>query len=202
MSNAEAPRYKIVFLGEINVGKTSIIMRFMYNTFETNYEATIGIDFLHKIVTVANQKVRLQLWDTAGQERFRSLLPSYIRDSHIIMVCYDVTNMDSFARVDHWIADIRKERGEEVLVCIVGNKTDLEGERVVTTQMGQQKADDYEGVLFFETSAKDKTNVNELFYSMACKIVELRPLPPSLPSNFGLRPGGKGGSSLSSKCGC
>merc|ERR1711975_168330 len=90
-ANASAPavkssvkglsKYKLVFLGEQAVGKTSIITRFMYDTFDNNYQATIGIDFLSKTMYLEDRTVRLQLWDTAGQERFRSLIPSYIRDS-------------------------------------------------------------------------------------------------------------------------
>merc|ERR1719461_1827128 len=81
-------KYKLVFVGDSNVGKTSIISRFMYDHFDSNYDATIGIDFLAKTHTVGDKTVRLQLWDTAGQERFRSLIPSYIRDSSVAVVVY------------------------------------------------------------------------------------------------------------------
>ncbi|WFD49546.1 Ras- protein Rab-6B [Malassezia furfur] len=89
-------KFKLVFLGEQSVGKTSLITRFMYDTFDANYQATIGIDFLSKTMYLDDRTVRLQLWDTAGQERFRSLIPSYIRDSSVAIVVYDVTNRDSF----------------------------------------------------------------------------------------------------------
>ena len=82
-------KYKLVFLGEQAVGKTSVITRFMYDTFDYNYQATIGIDFLSKTMYLEDRSVRLQLWDTAGQERFRSLIPSYIRDSSAAVVVYD-----------------------------------------------------------------------------------------------------------------
>ena len=85
-------KFKLVFLGEQSVGKTSLITRFMYDTFDVNYQATIGIDFLSKTMYLDDRTVRLQLWDTAGQERFRSLIPSYIRDSSVAIIVYDVTS--------------------------------------------------------------------------------------------------------------
>jgi small GTP-binding protein len=91
-------KFKLVFLGEQSgsasntVGKTSLITRFMYDTFDNTYQATIGIDFLSKTMYLEDRTVRLQLWDTAGQERFRSLIPSYIRDSSVAVVVYDITS--------------------------------------------------------------------------------------------------------------
>uniref|UniRef100_A0AAF5Q7B5 Uncharacterized protein n=1 Tax=Wuchereria bancrofti TaxID=6293 RepID=A0AAF5Q7B5_WUCBA len=84
-------KFKLVFLGEQSVGKTSLITRFMYDSFDNTYQATIGIDFLSKTMYLEDRTVRLQLWDTAGQERFRSLIPSYIRDSTVAVVVYDIT---------------------------------------------------------------------------------------------------------------
>merc|ERR1711881_417042 len=94
---APLEKYKLAFLGDQGVGKTSIITRFMYDTFDTAYQATIGIDFLSKTMFLEDKSsIRLQLWDTAGQERFRSLIPSYIRDSSAAVVVYDITNRVSF----------------------------------------------------------------------------------------------------------
>jgi len=90
-------KFKLVFLGEQSVGKTSLITRFMYDNFDAQYAATIGIDFLSKTMYLDDRTVRLQLWDTAGQERFRSLIPSYIRDSSVAVVVYDVTSISSYA---------------------------------------------------------------------------------------------------------
>src|SRR5574343_888373 len=90
------PKYKLVFLGDIYVGKTSIINQFMYENFDNNYQATIGIDFLSKTLNIGDKSMRLQLWDTAGQERFRSLIPNYIRDSSAAIIVFDVTNKQTF----------------------------------------------------------------------------------------------------------
>jgi len=118
-------KVKLVFLGEQSVGKTSLITRFMYDTFDNTYQATIGIDFLSKIMYTQDKTVRLQLWDTAGQERFRSLIPSYIRDSTVAVIVYDVTNPASFEQTHKWIEDVKAERGDQVIIILVGNKTDL-----------------------------------------------------------------------------
>ena len=120
-------KYKVVFLGDQSVGKTSIIHRFIYDSFDENYQATIGIDFMSHKMYVEDKIIILNLWDTAGQERFKSLIPSYIKDSAVAIVIYDITNKQSFLSVDKWIEDAKNLR-EEVLVILAGNKLDLEKE--------------------------------------------------------------------------
>jgi len=138
-------KFKLVFLGEQSVGKTSLITRFMYDNFDAQYAATIGIDFLSKTMYLDDRTVRLQLWDTAGQERFRSLIPSYIRDSSVAVVVYDVASTPhpfpakstvgltvgriSFQNTAKWVDDVRAERGNDVIIVLVGNKTDLNDKR-------------------------------------------------------------------------
>ncbi|KAL3897627.1 MAG: hypothetical protein SGPRY_013015, partial [Prymnesium sp.] len=126
-------KYKLVFIGDQSVGKTSIISSFMYDTFDSHYASTIGIDFVSKSVPVDDGTVRLQLWDTAGQERFRSLIPSYIRDSHVAVVVFDITNRETFNSTNKWIEDVRAQRGNDVVIVLVGNKTDLTANRQVTS---------------------------------------------------------------------
>jgi len=162
-------KFKLVFLGEQSVGKTSIITRFMYDTFDNTYQATIGIDFLSKTMYLEDRTVRLQLWDTAGQERFRSLIPSYIRDSSVAIVVYDITNDASFKQVPKWIEDVRAERGSDVIIMLVGNKTDLADKREVSTEEGEKKANEM-GVMFIETSAKAGYNVKQLFRRVAAAL--------------------------------
>eukprot|EP00731_Ephydatia_muelleri_P030358 Em0021g881a len=153
-------KFKLVFLGEQCVGKTSIITRFMYDNFDTKYQATIGIDFLAKTMYLDDRTVRLQLWDTAGQERFRSLIPAYIRDCTIAIVVYDITNSNSFSQVDKWIEDVHLERGNDAIIMLVGNKTDLQDKRQVTMEEGEKKAQRL-NVMFIETSAKAGYNVKQ-----------------------------------------
>lgn len=149
-----------------SVGKTSLITRFMYDSFDNMYQATIGIDFLSKTMYLEDRTVRLQLWDTAGQERFRSLIPSYIRDSSVAVVVYDISNLKSFHNTRKWVDDVRGERGQDVIIVLVGNKTDLGDKREVSSQMGEEEAKRC-GALFVETSAKVGANVKALFRRIA-----------------------------------
>jgi len=162
-------KYKLVFLGDQSVGKTSIITRFMYDTFDSTYQPTIGIDFLSKTMYLDDKTVRLQLWDTAGQERFRSLIPSYIRDSSVAVICYDITSRDSFVNTSKWIDDVRTERGDDVIMMLCGNKTDLEDHRTVSYEEGEAKAKEY-NIMFIETSAKAGANIKALFRKVAAAL--------------------------------
>ncbi|KAK9894156.1 ras-domain-containing protein [Cystobasidium minutum MCA 4210] len=165
-AHAALRKFKLVFLGEQSVGKTSLITRFMYDTFDNTYQATIGIDFLSKTMYLEDRTVRLQLWDTAGQERFRSLIPSYIRDSSVAVVVYDITNRQSFVNTTKWVDDVRAERGNDVIIVLVGNKTDLSDKRQVTPEEAEKKAKEL-NVMFIETSAKAGHNVKTLFRRIA-----------------------------------
>merc|ERR1711976_321844 len=167
-------KFKLVFLGEQSVGKTSLITRFMYDSFDNTYQATIGIDFLSKTMYLEDRTVRLQLWDTAGQERFRSLIPSYIRDSTVAVVVYDVTNINSFNQTNKWIDDVRTERGTDVIIVLVGNKTDLADKRQVSIDEGERKAKEL-NVMFIETSAKTGYNVKQLFRRVAAALSGMEP---------------------------
>ncbi|KAG2230154.1 hypothetical protein INT48_004024 [Thamnidium elegans] len=162
-------KYKLVFLGEQSVGKTSLITRFMYDTFDNTYQATIGIDFLSKTMYLEDKTVRLQLWDTAGQERFRSLIPSYIRDSSVAVIVYDISNRQSFMNTSKWIDDVRAERGDDVIIVLVGNKSDLSDKscyREVTVEDAEKRSKEL-NVMFIETSAKAGHNVKSLFRKIA-----------------------------------
>ncbi|MED6149102.1 Ras- protein RABH1e [Stylosanthes scabra] len=162
-------KYKLVFLGDQSVGKTSIITRFMYDKFDTTYQATIGIDFLSKTMYLEDRTVRLQLWDTAGQERFRSLIPSYIRDSSVAVIVYDVANRQSFLNTTKWVEEVRQERGTDVIIVLVGNKTDLVDKRQVSIEEGEAKTRELE-VMFIETSAKAGFNIKPLFRKIAAAL--------------------------------
>ncbi|XP_061636652.1 RAB6B, member RAS oncogene family a isoform X3 [Phyllopteryx taeniolatus] len=141
----------------------------MYDSFDSTYQATIGIDFLSKTMYLEDRTVRLQLWDTAGQERFRSLIPSYIRDSTVAVVVYDITNVNSFQQTSKWIDDVRTERGSDVIIMLVGNKTDLADKRQISIEEGEQRAKEL-GVMFIETSAKTGHNVKQLFRRVASSL--------------------------------
>jgi Ras-related protein Rab-6A len=167
MTSGSLNKYKLVFLGDQSVGKTSIITRFMYDTFDTAYQATIGIDFLSKTMFLEDKSsIRLQLWDTAGQERFRSLIPSYIRDSSAAVVVYDITNRQSFLNSSKWIEDVRAERGNDVIIMLVGNKSDMADKRQVTLEEAEEKAREH-GAMVAEASAKAGHNIRGVFRQIA-----------------------------------
>ena len=176
-------KYKLVFLGDQNVGKTSIITRFMYDSFDKLYQATIGIDFLSKTMYLEDRTVRLQLWDTAGQERFRSLIPSYIRDSSVAVIVYDITNRASFLNTSKWIEDVRNERGNDVIIVLVGNKTDLSEKRQVSVEEGEDKSTKEE-IMFIESSAKAGFNIKSLFRKLATALPGSEAKPRQQPQNI------------------
>lgn len=162
-------KFKLVILGDQSVGKTSIVTRFMYDSFENAYQANVGIDFFSKTMYLEDRTIRLQVWDTAGQERFRSMVPSYIRDSTVAVVVYDIANVGSFHKTSKWIEDVRTERGIDVIIMLVGNKTDLSDKRQVSTEEGERKAKELD-VMFIETSAKSGYNVKQLFRRVAAAL--------------------------------
>ena len=161
--NPITPKYKLIFLGDQNVGKSSILNRFLNDTFVEEYQATIGLDFQSKNVQIDNQDVHLLLYDTAGQEKFRSLIPMYTRDANIILLVYDITNKESFENLYAWIKDLTNININEVIICIVGNKIDLNEKREVSNEEGQKYAQEHD-FIFQEVSAKTGEGFSELFY--------------------------------------
>ncbi|OHS99083.1 small GTP-binding protein [Tritrichomonas foetus] len=151
---------KVVFLGAAGTGKTSLINRFMLNSFDKDYSTTVGIDFLTKPIQVQDQTVNLQIWDTAGQERFKSLVPSYIRGSDIAVLVYDVSDPRTFDEAIEWHKTVLSERGNDAVCILVGNKNDLEN------QVKQEKVLEFaqpKSIATAETSAKTGQNVSHLF---------------------------------------
>ncbi|KAL0239013.1 hypothetical protein PCE1_004704 [Barthelona sp. PCE] len=158
--------YKIVLLGVAAVGKTSVITRFVSKHYDANYLPTIGLDYFFKTVYLEDATVRLQIWDSAGMERFASLLPRYVRECSVAVIIYDITSISSFEKTNEIIENVRRERGNDVNFVLVGNKSDLESQRVVSYEMGREKADSIDA-LFIETSAKMGYNVRVLFRKIA-----------------------------------
>jgi len=165
-STLVAQKYKLVFLGDQSVGKTSIINRFIFDTFDGKDHPTVGIDFISKTLYHDDKSMKLQLWDTAGQERFRTLIPSYIRDCHIAIIVYDITSRSSFNNLSKWVEDVRNERGADVVLVIVGNKTDMADKRVVPIEEGDAKSKELE-TMYLEVSANTGNNIKELFQLIA-----------------------------------
>ena len=122
-NSVSVTRHKIIFVGDAGVGKTSIVGRIMDNPFKETYETSIGVDFCSKNIRYKGLSTKLQIWDSAGQEKYKSLIPSYIRNSSIVFLVYDVSNKTSFANIPEWISFIK--RIEDSIIILVGNKIDL-----------------------------------------------------------------------------
>ena len=164
-------KYKIMVLGESKVGKTSLIKRFTKDQFGGVYLTTVGMDFQDKIIEIEDKKIRLQVWDTAEQERFRNVTKSYFQSSHGLLVVYDITDKESFEKINFWMKNIKENAPENAKLILVGNKCDLANERQVSYEEGEKKASDY-NIKFFESSAKEGTNVKEFFFYLANEIYQ------------------------------
>ena len=163
--------FKILIIGDSGVGKSCILLRFAEDTFTESYISTIGVDFKIRTIEQDEKIIKLQIWDTAGQERFRTITTSYYRGAHGIIIVYDVTDAESFTNVQQWLLEINRYSCENVSKILVGNKSDQEHRRVVSTFSGQEYAESL-NIDFIETSAKNANNVDKVFYDMATKIKE------------------------------
>ncbi|XP_076021857.1 ras-related protein Rab-33B [Genypterus blacodes] len=178
--------FKIIVIGDSNVGKTCLTYRFCGGTFLKNPEATIGVDFRERTLELDGETIKLQIWDTAGQERFRkSMVEHYYRSVHSIIFVYDVTNRSSFDSIPEWIDECsRHSVGPLVPRILVGNKCDLRDSREVATSYAQRLADSYNFPLF-ETSAKDpaeKEHIDSIFLTLAYRLKSHKPLRLKQPS--------------------
>ncbi|XP_028843151.1 ras-related protein Rab-37 isoform X1 [Denticeps clupeoides] len=159
--------HKVMLLGDSAVGKTCVLVRFKDGAFlGGNFIATVGIDFRNKVVTVDNMKVKLQIWDTAGQERFRSVTHAYYRDAQALLLLYDITRKSSFDNIRAWLTEIHEYAQKDVVIMLLGNKSDMAAERVIRPEEGEKLAKEY-GVPFMETSAKTGANVELAFLAIA-----------------------------------
>ena len=153
---------KYIIIGEPSVGKSNLLMKFANNKFTEDYQATIGVEFGAKNITIDDQIFRIQLWDTAGQENFRSITRAYYKNSVCAMLVYDITNRSSFENLQDWLKDIISQSPKTVLIILLGNKIDLKEKREVEYEEGEQFAQK-NGLIFMETSAKTGEGVEEIF---------------------------------------
>ncbi|KAG9231853.1 ras family-domain-containing protein [Amylocarpus encephaloides] len=200
MAEATAPKpsssVKLVLLGEAAVGKSSLVLRFVNNDFQENKEPTIGAAFLTQKCNLPTRTIKFEIWDTAGQERFASLAPMYYRNAQSALVVYDLTKPTSLIKAKHWVAELQRQASPGIVIALVGNKLDLTNETSSSNSLSEDgdeevaegddtdgdarkvstaEAKSYaieEGLLFFETSAKNGTNVTEVFTAIANAIPE------------------------------
>ena len=163
--------FKVLLLGNSDVGKSSLLLRYVDSVWNDAFVPTIGVDFKVKTLTINEKKVKMQIWDTAGQERFRTVVSTYFRGAHGILLLYDVTNRDSFKNLESWLIEIEKNAKEKVLKILIGNKCDLTDDREIQSDEGKAFAL-RNGMEFMETSAKMNTNVSEAFETLGKLMIE------------------------------
>ncbi|KAK2858920.1 hypothetical protein Q5P01_003540 [Channa striata] len=163
--------FKIILIGDSNVGKTSVVQNFKSGIFSERQQNTIGVDFTVRTVNIEGKKVKIQVWDTAGQERFRTITQSYYRSAHGAMITYDITRHSTFDSVTHWIKEVELYGAANVVLVLIGNKCDLEQERQVQFQQACDLAKDRGVLAALETSAKESQNVEEAFMMMARELL-------------------------------
>ena len=165
---------KIVLLGDVNVGKTSIASRYCKNSFNEHHINTIGGAYQQQKVVLENgAMIKLHIWDTSGQERFRAMTNLYYRDAQVALLTYDITNESSFTSIDFWIKELKyKVENENMILCLVGNKCDVgPDDRKISTVRGKNFAQE-NNMIFYETSAKTGEGIKDLFVTIANKVYE------------------------------
>uniref|UniRef100_A0A672JFY9 RAB22A, member RAS oncogene family n=1 Tax=Salarias fasciatus TaxID=181472 RepID=A0A672JFY9_SALFA len=159
---------------ETGVGKSSIVWRFVEDSFDPNINPTIGASFMTKTVQYQNELHKFLIWDTAGQERFRALAPMYYRGSAAAIIVYDITKEDSFQTLKNWVKELRQHGPPNIVVAIAGNKCDLSDAREVPEKDAKDYADSIHAI-FVETSAKNAININEVFIEISeCTHLEVK----------------------------
>jgi len=161
---------KLVLIGDSGVGKTNILSRYNNNEFSLATQPTVGVEFGNKIIKKENKSIKLQLWDTAGQERYKAITNAFYKGSKGAFVVYDITRKSSFLNIDKWIGELKTNGSEDILIILVGNKSDLEDKREVSIEDGEKKAKQY-GIAFCETSALQGKNIEYAFNILIDEII-------------------------------
>lgn len=163
--------FKIILVGDSNVGKTCVVQSFKSGIFFEKQQNTIGVDFTVRTLDIDGKKVKLQVWDTAGQERFRTITQSYYRSAHGAMVAYDITRRSTFESVSHWIGEVEQYGASSVVLILIGNKSDLHANRQVLFEDACTLAEKHGVLAALETSAKEAQNIEAAFGLMARELM-------------------------------
>ena len=154
--------FKVVLIGDTSVGNSNILSKYLTNDFDPDSKATVGVEFGTKNFKIEDNIVKVQIWDTAGQERYRSITNAYYKGAKGSLLVYDITNPKTFESIDRWLSDLKVNGDENISVVLLGNKSDLESDRKVSTQQGKEKAEFYK-LAFLETSALNGNNIDNAF---------------------------------------
>ncbi|KAG0206489.1 Ras- protein Rab-11A [Mortierella sp. GBA30] len=175
--------FKIVLIGESSVGKTNILSRFTQNEFTLESKSTIGIEFATaKSIEIDGKVLKAQIWDTAGQERYRAITAAFYRGAVGALLVYDISKLSTFESLERWLSELREHADSNIIIMLVGNKSDLKHLRAVPTEEAKVFAE-LHGLLFLETSALDGTNISAAFTEVIAEIS--RVIPASRPSTGG-----------------
>eukprot|EP01118_Nematostelium_gracile_P006188 TRINITY_DN1990_c0_g1_i2.p1 TRINITY_DN1990_c0_g1~~TRINITY_DN1990_c0_g1_i2.p1 ORF type:complete len:203 (+),score=51.51 TRINITY_DN1990_c0_g1_i2:96-704(+) len=187
--------FKLLVVGETGVGKSCLLLKYVEGSFTETFISTIGVDFKMKTVGINDKKVKLQIWDTAGQERYRTIVNSFYRGAHGILLCFDLTDVNSFLRVQHWLGEIGRLAPEGIPIVLAGTKSDLTKKRMVDNKEAVATAEKHH-LKYVETSSKTGDNVDDVFATLAAEVlkVEVSKKPSPHPTPDGLiKPGTEGG---------
>merc|ERR1711967_65118 len=163
--------FKYIIIGDTGVGKSCLLLQFTDKRFQQVHDLTIGVEFGARMITIDKKQIKLQIWDTAGQESFRSITRSYYRGAAGALLVYDITRRETFNHLARWLEEARQNSNQNMVIMLIGNKSDLEHRRAVSTKEGEQFAEE-NGLIFLETSAKTAANVEQAFVKTAEKIYE------------------------------
>ncbi|KAL3853612.1 hypothetical protein ACJMK2_017144 [Sinanodonta woodiana] len=164
--------FKIVLIGDADVGKTCVVQRFKSGTYVEKHASTIGVDFTMKTLQIDGKLVKLQIWDTAGQERFRTITQSYYRSANGVVMAYDITKKSSFDSVSQWLDDVKRYAGPNIVQVLIGNKRDLEDMREVPFTEAKNYAQHHGMIDVLETSARENINIDEVFLKLAKELIK------------------------------
>jgi len=161
--------FKVVLIGDSGVGKSNIFSRFTLNEFDMESKSTIGVEFATKTIQVDNKTITAQLWDTAGQERYRTVVSAYYRLVVGALLVYDISKHDTFENIELWLKELREQANRNIVIMLVGNKSDLRHLRAVPTEEARQFSEKNK-ISFIETSALDSTNIELSFQKFLIEI--------------------------------
>ena len=164
--------FKVVLIGDSAVGKSQILARFARNEFSLDSKATIGVEFQTRTLLIEHKSVKAQIWDTAGQERYRAVTSAYYRGAVGAMLVYDITKRQTFDHIPRWLEELRSHADKNIVIILIGNKSDLENQRAVPTEDAKEFAQK-EGLFFLETSALEATNVENAFSTVLTEIFNI-----------------------------
>ncbi|KAJ6822451.1 ras-related protein Rab11D-like [Iris pallida] len=164
--------FKVVLIGDSAVGKSQILARFARNEFSLDSKATIGVEFQTRTLIIDRKNVKAQIWDTAGQERYRAVTTAYYRGAFGALLIYDITKRQTFDHIPRWLEELRSHADKNIVIMLVGNKSDLDDKRAVSVEDAKEFAQK-EGLFFLETSAMEATNVEPSFMTVLTEIFNI-----------------------------